>query len=175
MSVMGFDHVAIPTADSERFLEFYKRLGFKILREEEWRQGKSAIFMVQVGPNNIINVHPAGFVAHLRGEGAEPGCGDLCFVWEGTVEEVVEMLEGAGAQVLEGPVKRRGGRGAGAVPSQSVYIRDPDGNGIELSYELPRSEWGRTADIFMGGGFTEKGRFPGPWDEALAKDTAAAR
>ncbi len=132
MPVISFDHVAIPTADSERFLEFYKRIGFRFLKEEEWRQGKSAIFMVQVGPNNIINVHPAGLVANLRGESAEPGCGDLCFVWEGTVDQVVEMLKGAGVQVLEGPVQRRGGRGAGAVPSQSVYIRDPDGNLLEF-------------------------------------------
>ena len=55
--------------------------------------------------------------------------------------------------------------------SIGVYIRDPDGNGIELSYELPRSEWGREENIFMGEGFTEKGRFPGPWDEVLAKET----
>ena len=132
MPVIGFDHVAIPTADSERFLEFYKRLGFKILREDEWRQGKSATFMVQVGPNSISTVNPSGLVAKLRGESAEPGCGDLCFVWEGTVGEVEEMLKGAGVQILEGPVQRRGGRGAGAVPSQSVYIRDPDGNLLEF-------------------------------------------
>ena len=58
--------------------------------------------------------------------------------------------------------------------SIGIYIHDPDGNGIELSYELPRSEWGRDEDIFMGGGFTQMGRFPGPWDEELAKDAAAA-
>ena len=55
--------------------------------------------------------------------------------------------------------------------SIGVYIRDPDGNGIELSYELPRGQWGREENIFMGEGFTEKGRFPGPWDEVLAKET----
>ena len=59
--------------------------------------------------------------------------------------------------------------------SIGIYIRDPDGNGIELSYELPRSEWGREENIFMGVDISEKGRFPGPWDEVLANKTAAVR
>lgn len=59
--------------------------------------------------------------------------------------------------------------------SIGIYFHDPDGNGIEVSYELPRSEWGREEDLFIKGGFTEMSRFPGPWDEALAKNTAAAR
>ncbi|CAI7992787.1 Biphenyl-2,3-diol 1,2-dioxygenase 3 [Geodia barretti] len=54
-----------------------------------------------------------------------------------------------------------------------VYIRDPDGNGIELSYEMPRSEWGHDENGYMIGG-TEKGRMPGPWDEELAQNAAAA-
>ena len=54
-----------------------------------------------------------------------------------------------------------------------IYIRDPDGNGIELSYEMPRSEWGHDENEYMIGG-TEKGRMPGPWDEELARNAAAA-
>ena len=59
--------------------------------------------------------------------------------------------------------------------SIGIYIRDPDGNGIELSYELPRSEWGREENIFMGVDIAKKGRFPGPWDEVLANKTAPVR
>lgn len=132
MPVTGFDHVSYPTADSERFLEFYKRLGFTILNEERWRKGQSPIFSVRVGESNLINVHPAGFTPHLRGQGARPGCADFCFVWEGTVREVLEMLDRAGVKPVEGPVPRRGGRGAGTAPSQSVYIHDPDGNLLEF-------------------------------------------
>jgi catechol 2,3-dioxygenase len=49
-----------------------------------------------------------------------------------------------------------------------IYIRDPDGNGIEVSYEMPREEWGHEEGEYMIGG-TEKGRMPGPWDEELAR------
>lgn len=132
MPVIGYDHVAIPTAHSERFIEFYKRIGFTILDEESWRDGKSAIFKVKLGPNNIINVHPEGMIAALRGASATPGCGDLCFVWEGTMEDVLGMLAKADVPVIGGPSPRTGGRDAGAATSQSCYVRDPDGNLLEF-------------------------------------------
>ncbi len=50
--------------------------------------------------------------------------------------------------------------------SLGIYFRDPDGNGIEVSYELPRDEWPRREHIFSDD-MVAKGRFPGPWDEAL--------
>ena len=49
-----------------------------------------------------------------------------------------------------------------------IYIRDPDGNGIEVSYEMPREEWGHQESLFMIGN-TTKGRLPGPWDNEPAR------
>jgi len=54
--------------------------------------------------------------------------------------------------------------------SIGIYFSDPDGNGLEVYYELPRSEWHRDRP-FSGAG--EKGRFPGPWDEALRQSVPA--
>jgi catechol 2,3-dioxygenase len=54
--------------------------------------------------------------------------------------------------------------------SIGVYFSDPDGNGLEVYYELPRSEWQQDRP-FTGGG--AKGRFPGPWDEALQRTQPA--
>ena len=132
MPVKAFDHVAIPTADAERFLEYYKRLGFTFINEEKWRRGESPIFSLRIGEHNMINVHPEGFTANLRGQTAEPGCGDLCFVWDGTVEEVQAMLAKAGVEPVSGPVPRYGGRNGGASSSTSIYIVDPDKNLIEF-------------------------------------------
>jgi len=57
--------------------------------------------------------------------------------------------------------------------SIGVYFSDPDGNGLEVYYELPRSEWHRDRP-FSGEG--DKGRFPGPWDEELRQaELATAR
>ena len=53
-----------------------------------------------------------------------------------------------------------------------IYIRDPDGNGIEVSYEMPRSEWGHDENKYMIGG-SQHGRLSGPWDAEMAKDAVA--
>jgi catechol 2,3-dioxygenase len=50
--------------------------------------------------------------------------------------------------------------------SIGIYFSDPDGNGLEVYYELPRSEWGRERPFSEEGG---KGRFRGPWDQALRR------
>ncbi len=57
--------------------------------------------------------------------------------------------------------------------SLGIYFQDPDGNGIEVYYETPRSEWHRQENIFLSGE-RPKGKFPGPWDEELLKQQTAA-
>ena len=57
--------------------------------------------------------------------------------------------------------------------SLGIYLRDPDGNGIEVYYEMPRSEWPSEQRIFSE--HKLQGRFSGPWDQELAADRMAAR
>ena len=135
MPTVSIDHIAMPTANAERLLSFYKKLGFAINNEEEWRAGTARMYSIQIGQSKI-NVHPERFMANLRGPTAVPGCTDICFVWEGTVGECQEMLAEAGVEVIQGPVARTGGRDRGAAPSLSLYARDPDGNLLEwMIYE----------------------------------------
>lgn len=131
MPTAGIDHIAMPTANAERLLAFYKRLGFPINNEAEWRAGDVPAFSIQVGEYSKINVHPEGFTASLRGPTAVPGCTDICFVFDGTVEACQKMLADAGVEVIRGPVSRPGGRGRGKAPSMSLYARDPDDNLLE--------------------------------------------
>jgi len=51
--------------------------------------------------------------------------------------------------------------------SLGIYLRDPDGNGLEISYELPRAEWPRQDSVFADD-MVGRGRFPGPWDTEVA-------
>jgi catechol 2,3-dioxygenase-like lactoylglutathione lyase family enzyme len=149
--ITGFDHAALPTADAERFLAFYKQLGFGVDGEAEWRAGTSPVFAITFGDNKI-NVHTEALVEHrgqpwyLRGPTAEPGCGDYCFVWKGGIDALVAHLSAQGVDAIEGPVSRAGGRGGGRQRGVSIYIRDPDENLLEfISYD--------PADV---------DRFPGP-------------
>lgn len=130
MPTVGIDHIAMPTANAERLIAFYKGLGFPINHEEEWRAGNVPIFSIQIGESKM-NVHPDGYTAQLRGPTATPGCTDICFVFEGTVEACQKMLEDAGVTIIRGPVARSGGRGRGTLPSLSFYARDPDDNLLE--------------------------------------------
>jgi len=135
MSIVGFDHAAMPTADPEALIAYYQRLGFGLDGVQAWRDGKVRAFAITFG-NNKINVHPSAVwqdpAFTLRGPGAVPGCGDFCFVWDGTLGALSDALAKGGAAVIEGPVGRVGGRAAGTARGTSLYTRDPDGNLLEF-------------------------------------------
>jgi len=120
MPIVSYDHTAIPTARPEEMIAFYKRLGFTVVHEDEWRRGEARAFAFAFGDQKI-NVHPPAvwqdpeFI--LRGPSALPGCGDFCFVWQGSLDEARTRLHDAGAEVIEGPVPREGGRASAASPA----------------------------------------------------------
>jgi catechol 2,3-dioxygenase-like lactoylglutathione lyase family enzyme len=122
--VAGFDHVSLPMRNTDAMVAFYRALGLDVAENPH-------VVSVYVG-NQMINLHrPAtwrrGFT--LRAPAAEPPCGDLCFVWDGSPAALSARLGHAGAEVVEGPVAREGGRRTAA---SSVYTRDPDGNLLEF-------------------------------------------
>ena len=125
--MVGFDHVALPMRHTEAMSAFYRALGLQVTENEY-------LVQVYVG-NQMINFHrPEVWQRRfsLRAPAAEPPCGDLCFVWEGSPEALQRLLEAAGATIEEGPVERQGGR---QTTASSVYMRDPDGNLLEfMSY-----------------------------------------
>jgi short chain dehydrogenase len=90
---------------------------------------------------------------------------------DGTTAE--EILKAADARtVLKHIVTATDERVSDHGHAIGISIRDPDGNGIEVSYERPSSEWGHDPTRDMIGG-TQRGRLPGPWDEDLARDARA--
>ena len=130
MGTVGIDHLAMPTADAEALITFYKKLGFEINDEAEWRAGEANIFSIQAGDSKI-NVHPEGYTASLRGDSALPGSADICFVWDGTTEDCQKMLNEAGVEIIRGPGPRKGARARGVLPAVSMSARAPDKNLLE--------------------------------------------
>ena len=135
MRIARFDHVAIPTSDIVAMAAFYAALGFEAPDVAEWQGDPPPFCSLRFG-DNMINLHGPEMWRDgnltLRGPTASPGCGDLCFVWEGGIQSLLVMLEQAGVEIEEGPVERIGGRSAGTTPGTSVYIRDPDKNLLEF-------------------------------------------
>jgi catechol 2,3-dioxygenase-like lactoylglutathione lyase family enzyme len=76
-----------------------------------------------------INLHEAGREFEPKAAAPTPGSADLCFWTQTQLDGVIEHLQEAEIVVEQGPVRRTGARG----PIISVYIREPDGNLIEIS------------------------------------------
>ena len=139
--IAGIDHASLPMQNTEAMLAFYRSLGL------DMRENPYAV-SVYVG-NQMINFHrPAMWQRKdftLRAPAAGPPCGDLCFVWDGSPEALHALLDGAGAEIIEGPVERQGGRRADA---SSVYVRDPDGNLLEfMIYPAASPDRGGRRDV----------------------------
>ena len=125
MFIASIDHVVLTVADMERTIGFYTRvLGMRL---EVFGQGRKALrfgdqkFNLQDGKSNADIMA----VARLP----TPGSVDLCLLAAVPLDEVIAQLKKQNVPIDTGPVMRTGAR----FPIRSVYIRDPDGNLIEIS------------------------------------------
>ena len=76
-----------------------------------------------------INLHQKGKEFEPKARAPKPGSGDFCLIAAAAIQEAVAHLGALGIEIEEGIVPRTGATGA----IQSVYLRDPDGNLIEIS------------------------------------------
>jgi catechol 2,3-dioxygenase-like lactoylglutathione lyase family enzyme len=117
------DHLVLTVADVETTVEFYRRvLG---MQPETFGDGRRAL---RFGEQKI-NLHQAGHEFEPKAARPVPGSADVCFITRTPLDEVQRHLAAEGVPVEEGPVPRTGALG----PIESVYLRDPDGNLVEIS------------------------------------------
>jgi catechol 2,3-dioxygenase-like lactoylglutathione lyase family enzyme len=125
MRVASLDHLVLTVASIAATAEFYERLG---MRAETFGDGRHAL---RFGAQKI-NLHEAGSEFTPHAARPAPGSADLCFLIDGSLAEVARVLAAAGVAIELGPVEREGAVGA----LESLYVRDPDGNLVELSRPL---------------------------------------
>jgi catechol 2,3-dioxygenase-like lactoylglutathione lyase family enzyme len=119
--VTGLDHIVLNVADVERSLGFYlDELGLEPVRVEEWRAGGVPFPSARVDAATIIDL----LAADRGGVNAD----HFCLVVQAM--DFHALKESGRLDVVDGPDKRFGARGDGI----SLYIRDPDGNTVELRY-----------------------------------------
>lgn len=119
------DHLVLTVADLEKTVQFYTSiLGMSLEEFGERRERKALRF-----GNQKINLHLKGKEFEPKAKTPLPGSADLCFIAQTSIEEVQSALKEKGIPIEEGPVKRTGATG----PILSIYLRDPDGNLLELS------------------------------------------
>jgi catechol 2,3-dioxygenase-like lactoylglutathione lyase family enzyme len=116
------DHLVLTVANIEATVAFYtSALGMELVMFE----GRKAL---RFGEQKI-NLHQTGKEFEPKAAHPTPGSGDLCFITETPIEDVIAHLSGTGTRIERGPVDRTGAIGS----IRSVYLRDPDFNLIEIS------------------------------------------
>lgn len=123
MKINRLDHLVLTVSDLDATMAFYTSvLGMELVT---FGAGRRALtFGV-----SKINLHEAGREFEPKARQPMPGSGDLCFIVDEPIAEVMTRLAENGVAVEEGPVERSGATGR----IMSCYLRDPDGNLLELS------------------------------------------
>ncbi|HVN51600.1 MAG TPA: VOC family protein [Acidimicrobiales bacterium] len=121
VQVTGLDHLVLDVADVERSLAWYTDvLGLEPMRVDEWRRGEILFPSVRVDTSTIIDLLPL--------ESTGENVNHFCLVVE-TIDFDAMAASGE-VEVVDGPGVRFGARG----DATSLYVRDPDGNTVELRH-----------------------------------------
>ena len=123
MTLEKLDHLVLPVSNIDAIATFYTTyLG---MEKRIFGDNRVALHF----GDQKINLHPAGWDYEPKARVSIAGSADLCFIVSERVESLQTKLVQLGVDIIEGPVERTGATGR----LRSVYIRDPDGNLIELS------------------------------------------
>jgi len=129
LRVTGMDHIVLWSADVERSVAFYRDvLGCATERLQEWRDGAAPFPSIRLSAGTLIDVFPGG--SEGSGDLRQRNLHHFCLAVESgdDLAAVAERLRSAGVTVEGEPGTRWGARGDG----ESIYVRDPDANVIEL-------------------------------------------
>lgn len=119
MRAVGPDHVVLVSTDPEGLLAWYREaLGLPVERLEQWRRNEVPFVSLRVGDSFLIDI--------MRGERSGTNVDHLAVVVEGV--DLDELAASGSVDVEMGPADLWGARGVG----RGLYVRDPDGNRVEL-------------------------------------------
>lgn len=122
MKLRTIDHIVITTQDLGACLHFYVDvLGMELDRAN----GRYAVRFA----DHKLNIHTRKAEFLPAAKVPTYGSLDLCLIVDGSIEDARHEIDDKGYPIELGPVTRHGARGT----TQSLYLRDPDGNLVELA------------------------------------------
>ncbi len=132
-------HVHLKVADLERAVSFYSGvLGFEVTQ----RMGQSAVFLSAGGYHHHIGLNT------WESQGGSPPARGTTGLYHFAIRYADRASLGDALRRLrEARVPLEGASDHGV--SEALYLRDPDGNGVELYWDRPRADWPREADGTM--------------------------
>lgn len=123
MNVDRIDHIVLTVSNVELTCEFYSRiLGMQVVTFGNNRKA------LQFGQQKI-NLHQLGQEFEPKALKPTSGSADLCLITKIPLSQVINHISSCGVDIINGPMKRTGALGS----VESIYIRDPDGNLLEIS------------------------------------------
>ena len=123
MNITALDHLVLTVADVARSVDFYTRvLGMEAITFGEGRKA------LRFGSQKI-NLHQLGAEVLPNAARATAGSADLCLLTDTPLPQVLAELAAHQIEAISDIVPRTGAVGA----IESVYLRDPDGNLLEIS------------------------------------------
>jgi len=129
-------HVHLKVADLERAIGFYRDvLGFELMQ----RMGDQAAFLSAGGYHHHVALNTWESL-----DGPPPPFGTTGLYHHAIVYPSRAALADALRRLIAAGIGLEGAADHGV--SQSLYLRDPDGNGVELYVDRPREAWPRTPD-----------------------------
>ncbi len=129
-------HVHLKVADLERSLQFYCGvLGFEVTQ----RYGTQAAFISAGGYHHHIGLNTWESLG-----GSPPPSGTTGLYHVAILYPSRRALADALRRLIDAGIQLDGASDHGV--SEAIYLRDPDGNGIELYWDRPRDVWPRTPE-----------------------------
>jgi catechol 2,3-dioxygenase len=152
---VSIGHVHLKVADLERALGFYCGvLGLELTQ----RYGNEAAFISAGGYHHHIGLN----IWESKG-GSPPPPGTTGLYHVAILYPTRAALADALRRLIAARIPLEGAADHGV--SEAIYLRDPDGNGVELYRDRPKEQWPRTPDGSLA-------MFTHPLDiDALLKDS----
>jgi len=158
-------HVNLYVRNAERSKRWYEEvLGLHVY---DFRPGWAAFMSADPEKSHEVALMQVGEDAPLQQKG-QVGLNHLAWMME-SLDDL---------KAIYGRLKEKGVKIDNIIDhglSIGIYFRDPDGNGLEVSYELPREQWPRQERVFQPD-VVGLGCFPGPWDAEMGvRNTKSAQ
>src|SRR6056297_225335 len=125
--VFALDHIVLTVGSIDATVAFYRDI--MGMEAQQFMSSDGSTRWALTFGSQKINLHQAGAEFEPKAAQPTPGSADLCFLSEIRLSDWIAHLRSHAIKIEEGPVLRTGATG----PILSIYIRDPDGNLLEIS------------------------------------------
>jgi len=126
--ISSIDHIVLTSKDVDKTIEFYTKILGMTLEQFPVANEQNKRLALKFG-NQKINIHDASSPFSPHANNPTSGSIDICFLSHVDLTEWSKIFAANNIKIENGPICKTGATGS----LMSLYVRDPDGNLIEIS------------------------------------------